>query len=184
MANEAASVAAEEAPPPASEPALPDPPQLAKPDSAQKALKEPAKTPVASMDANKGESSWACSVEVVEIFFFFFCNTEFDREGVHKQKTPQYVTQYEESIIWASDRQFLALHSTLYIVQMAASLLDFIWMPHFGGVLYTVTQFIFLSHMQRFYITNKSCFLSKVTLTLAVLALKWIVGSLGSGTQC
>uniref|UniRef100_A0A4W6ETL8 Nuclear receptor corepressor 1 n=1 Tax=Lates calcarifer TaxID=8187 RepID=A0A4W6ETL8_LATCA len=61
MANEAASVAAEEAPPPASEPALPDPPQLAKPDSAQKALKEPAKTPVASMDANKagetGETS-------------------------------------------------------------------------------------------------------------------------------
>ncbi|GLD47093.1 nuclear receptor corepressor 1 isoform X1 [Lates japonicus] len=53
MANEAASVAAEEAPPPASEPALPDPPQLAKPDSAQKAMKEPAKTPVASMDANK-----------------------------------------------------------------------------------------------------------------------------------
>lgn len=61
MANEAATVAAEEAPPPAPEPVLPDPPQLPKPDQAQKAMKEPAKTPVASMDANKGESSWTCS---------------------------------------------------------------------------------------------------------------------------
>lgn len=59
MANEAASVAAEEAPPPAPEPAMPDPPQLPKPNSAQKAMKEPAKpqTPVASMDAAKGERS-------------------------------------------------------------------------------------------------------------------------------
>ena len=57
MANEAASVAAEEAPPPTSEPALPDPPQLPKGDP-QKAMKEPAKpqTPVASLDANKGKS--------------------------------------------------------------------------------------------------------------------------------
>ncbi|KAK1882571.1 hypothetical protein KUDE01_023352, partial [Dissostichus eleginoides] len=55
MANEAASVAAEETPPPAPEPALPDPPLLPKPDPMQKSLKEPAKpqTPVASMDANK-----------------------------------------------------------------------------------------------------------------------------------
>ncbi|XP_041864022.1 nuclear receptor corepressor 1 isoform X2 [Melanotaenia boesemani] len=53
MANEAASVAAEEAPPSASEPALPDPPQLPKSDTAQKGMKEPAKalTPVA--DTNK-----------------------------------------------------------------------------------------------------------------------------------
>lgn len=59
MANEAASVAAEEAPPPAPEPALPDPPQLPKTDPAQKSMKETAKaqTPVANMDANKGESS-------------------------------------------------------------------------------------------------------------------------------
>lgn len=59
MANEAASVAAEEAPPSAPEPALPDPPQLPKQDP-QKALKEPAKpqTPTASMDANKGEYLW------------------------------------------------------------------------------------------------------------------------------
>lgn len=59
MANEAASVAAEEAPPPAPEPALPDPPQLPKSDPAQKAMKDPAKpqTPVASMDAAKGEYS-------------------------------------------------------------------------------------------------------------------------------
>ncbi|XP_007545877.1 nuclear receptor corepressor 1 isoform X5 [Poecilia formosa] len=60
MANEAASVAAEDTPPPASEPALPDPPQLPKSDQAQKGMKEPAKslTPVAA-DANKagaGES--------------------------------------------------------------------------------------------------------------------------------
>ncbi|KAG7224471.1 hypothetical protein INR49_014995 [Caranx melampygus] len=53
MANEAATVAAEEAPPPAPEPALPDPPQLPKTDPAQKSMKETAKTPVASMDANK-----------------------------------------------------------------------------------------------------------------------------------
>ena len=74
MANEAASVAAEEAPPPATEPALPDPPQLPKPDPAQKAMKEPAKpqTPVASMDANKGESSWGCSLEIVQTIF---CDT-------------------------------------------------------------------------------------------------------------
>lgn len=58
MANEAASVAAEEAPPTASESGLPDPPQLPKTDSAQKSMKEPAKpqTPVASMDSNKGTS--------------------------------------------------------------------------------------------------------------------------------
>ena len=56
MANEAASVAAEEAPPHAPEPALPDPPQLPKADPAQKAMKEPTKpqTPLGSMDANKG----------------------------------------------------------------------------------------------------------------------------------
>lgn len=59
MANEAASVAAEEAPPTAPEPSLPDPPQFPKTDPAQKAMKEPAKpqTPVASMDAAKGEYS-------------------------------------------------------------------------------------------------------------------------------
>lgn len=58
MANEAASVAAEDTPPPTSEPALPDPPQLPKSDQAQKGMKEPAKslTPVAA-DANKGENS-------------------------------------------------------------------------------------------------------------------------------
>lgn len=73
MANEAASVAAEEVPPPAPEPALPDPPLLPKPDPMQKSLKEPAKpqTPVASMDANKGKSSWRCSLEVVENVFIF-----------------------------------------------------------------------------------------------------------------
>ncbi|XP_072230684.1 nuclear receptor corepressor 1 isoform X6 [Leuresthes tenuis] len=55
MANEAASVAAEEAPPPSSEPTLPDPPQLPKSEPTQKAMKEPAKplTPVASVDTNK-----------------------------------------------------------------------------------------------------------------------------------
>lgn len=54
MANEAASVAAEDTPPPASEPALPDPSQLPKSEQAQKGMKEPAKslTPVAA-DANK-----------------------------------------------------------------------------------------------------------------------------------
>ena len=66
MANEAATVAAEEAPPSSSEPALPDPPQLPKADPAQRAMKEGAKTPVSAMDANKGELSWACSLEVVE----------------------------------------------------------------------------------------------------------------------
>ncbi|XP_071382038.1 nuclear receptor corepressor 1 isoform X1 [Centroberyx affinis] len=55
MANEAASVVAEEAPPPAPEPALAEPPQLPKADPAQKAMKEATKpqTPVAAMDANK-----------------------------------------------------------------------------------------------------------------------------------
>lgn len=64
MANEAASVAAEEAPPTATEPGLSDPLQLSKPDPAQKAMKEPAKpqTPIASMDANKGKSPWECLV--------------------------------------------------------------------------------------------------------------------------
>ncbi|XP_061753947.1 nuclear receptor corepressor 1 isoform X3 [Nerophis ophidion] len=53
MANEAATVAAEEAPPPASEAAVPDPPVLPKSDTAQKSMKEPVKppTPVASLDA-------------------------------------------------------------------------------------------------------------------------------------
>ncbi|XP_047235292.1 nuclear receptor corepressor 1 isoform X1 [Girardinichthys multiradiatus] len=57
MANEAASVAAEDTPPPASEAALPDPSLLPKSDQAQKAMKEPAKslTPVAA-DANKAGS--------------------------------------------------------------------------------------------------------------------------------
>lgn len=56
MANEAASVAADEAPPTATDPSLPDPPQLTKSDSAQKAIKEPAKpqTPIASVDPSKG----------------------------------------------------------------------------------------------------------------------------------
>lgn len=65
MANEAASVAAEEAPPPTSEPALPDPLQLPKGDPAQKAMKEPAKpqTPIASLDANKGNHLLYCIVE-------------------------------------------------------------------------------------------------------------------------
>lgn len=55
MANEAASVAAEEAPATATESGLPDTPQLPK-SEAQKSVKEPPKpqTPVASMDANKG----------------------------------------------------------------------------------------------------------------------------------
>lgn len=55
MANEAASVAAEEAPATATELGLPDTPQLPK-SEAQKAMKEPAKpqTLVSSMDANKG----------------------------------------------------------------------------------------------------------------------------------
>lgn len=58
MANEAASVASEEAPPSASEPTLADPPQLPKADPAQKGLKEPTKpqTPLGSMDANKGDA--------------------------------------------------------------------------------------------------------------------------------
>uniref|UniRef100_A0A673BBP5 Nuclear receptor corepressor 1 n=1 Tax=Sphaeramia orbicularis TaxID=375764 RepID=A0A673BBP5_9TELE len=57
MANEAASVASEEAPPPAPEPPLVDPPQLPKADPAQKGLKEPTKpqTPLGSMDASKGD---------------------------------------------------------------------------------------------------------------------------------
>lgn len=77
MANEAASVAAEEAPPTAPEPALPDPPQLPKSDPMLKSMKEPAKpqTPVASMDANKGESSWRRSLWVVEKFFKENCST-------------------------------------------------------------------------------------------------------------
>lgn len=59
MANETASVSAEDAPPPATEPALPDTPQLPKSEHAQKAMKEPAKplTPVASVDANKGKTA-------------------------------------------------------------------------------------------------------------------------------
>lgn len=71
MANEAASVAAEEAPPSASDSALPDPPQLSKSDPAQKAMREPSKpqTPIASMDANKGECSWRCSLEAVRNMF-------------------------------------------------------------------------------------------------------------------
>lgn len=57
MANEAASVAAEEAPPTANDSGLPDPQQLSKSDPAQKAMKEPTKpqTPVSSMDGNKGK---------------------------------------------------------------------------------------------------------------------------------
>lgn len=72
MANEAATVAAEEAPPSAPESALPDPPQLPRSDPAQKPMKEPVKpqTPVTSMDPNKGEFSWACSLEVVKNTFF------------------------------------------------------------------------------------------------------------------
>lgn len=68
MANEAASVAAEEAPLSAPEPTLPDPPQLPKPDPAQKAMKESAKahTLVANVDGNKGESSWAYPLEFGE----------------------------------------------------------------------------------------------------------------------
>lgn len=56
MANEAASVAADEAPPTATDPSLQDPSQLTKSDPAQKAIKEHAKpqTPIASVDANKG----------------------------------------------------------------------------------------------------------------------------------
>lgn len=71
MANEAASVAAEEAPPTATEPGLSDPLQLSKPDPAQKAMKEPAKpqTPIASMDANKGKSPWECLVGWKKYFF-------------------------------------------------------------------------------------------------------------------
>uniref|UniRef100_A0A673BA37 Nuclear receptor corepressor 1 n=1 Tax=Sphaeramia orbicularis TaxID=375764 RepID=A0A673BA37_9TELE len=59
MANEAASVASEEAPPPAPEPPLVDPPQLPKADPAQKGLKEPTKpqTPLGSMDASKAGSA-------------------------------------------------------------------------------------------------------------------------------
>ena len=77
MANEAASVAAEEAPPHAPEPALPDPPQLPKADPAQKSMKEPAKpqTPVASMDANKGEYSRGCSLEGFKNTFLQHRNT-------------------------------------------------------------------------------------------------------------
>ncbi|XP_053702775.1 nuclear receptor corepressor 1 isoform X3 [Synchiropus splendidus] len=54
MANEAASMVAEEAPTSAAD-AAPDPPQVQKSDNAQKSLKEPAKpqTPVASVDTNK-----------------------------------------------------------------------------------------------------------------------------------
>ncbi|XP_077402236.1 nuclear receptor corepressor 1 isoform X4 [Vanacampus margaritifer] len=56
MANEAATMASEEAPPPASEAAVPDPPQLPKSDTAQKSIKEPTKppTPVASLDTKAG----------------------------------------------------------------------------------------------------------------------------------
>lgn len=64
MANEAASVAAEEAPPTANDSGLPDPQQLSKSDPAQKAMKEPAKpqTPVSSMDGTKGKSPWGLSI--------------------------------------------------------------------------------------------------------------------------
>lgn len=82
MANEAASVAAEETPPPAAETALPDPQQLPKSDPAQKAMKESAKpqTPVASMDANKGESSLGCPLEVVQNIFLQYNNILIDTE--------------------------------------------------------------------------------------------------------
>lgn len=82
MANEAASVAAEETPPPAAETALPDPQQLPKSDPAQKAMKESVKpqTPVASMDANKGESSLGCPLEVVQNIFLQYSNTLIDTE--------------------------------------------------------------------------------------------------------
>ncbi|XP_046875946.1 nuclear receptor corepressor 1-like isoform X2 [Hypomesus transpacificus] len=51
MANEAASVAAEETPSSASEPALPEPP---KQEASQKALREPAKQAPMSLEANRG----------------------------------------------------------------------------------------------------------------------------------
>ncbi|XP_061154562.1 nuclear receptor corepressor 1 isoform X4 [Syngnathus typhle] len=56
MANEAATMAAEEAPPSASEAAVPDPPQIPKSDTAQKSIKEPSKPPtsVASLDTKAG----------------------------------------------------------------------------------------------------------------------------------
>lgn len=69
MANETASVSTEDAPPSTLEPNLPDTPLLPKSEQAQKAMKEPAKplTPVASADANKGNS--AQFVETCSIIF-------------------------------------------------------------------------------------------------------------------
>lgn len=92
MANEAASVAAEEAPPPAPEPALPDPPQLPKSDPMQKSMKEPAKpqTPVASMDANKGESSLEVVENVVLHLSCTLTDTESREREFRKNETMQY----------------------------------------------------------------------------------------------
>lgn len=74
MANEAASVAAEEAPSASTESALADPPQPPKSDPAQKAVKETAKlqTPITSVETNKGKY---CQ-NSTRFFFFtlFLCN--------------------------------------------------------------------------------------------------------------
>lgn len=57
MANEAATVAAEETTPSAQESGVPDPPQLPRTDPAQKAMKDAAKTPLSALDTTKGDSS-------------------------------------------------------------------------------------------------------------------------------
>lgn len=89
MANEAASVAADEGPPTATDPSLTDPPQLTKSDLAHKAIKEPAKlqTPVASVDASKG-ILFSCHLKMkmslvdTGTFFFFLPSQQGSLVGV------------------------------------------------------------------------------------------------------
>lgn len=86
MANEAASVAADEAPPTTTDPSLPDPPQLTKSDPAQKAIKEPAKpqTPIASVDASKGILLYQhFKMKMILINFGIFSSSAGTLVGVH-----------------------------------------------------------------------------------------------------